>query len=101
MATPSLPDLHDNNARRVALKEIIEKALKGYISLVQDRYPALRYCKVGAIKSLPGARSQYEGHGGKFHSDYPRSSERRRVGAQVPPRVNHRWIEFIQFHVAT
>jgi hypothetical protein len=28
---------------------------------------------VGAIKSLPQAHSQYEGHGGKFHSDYPQS----------------------------
>jgi hypothetical protein len=70
-----IPDIHDNKAKRVALKETIEKALKGYITIVQERYPALRYCKVGAIKSLPGARSQYEGHGGKFHSDYPQSVE--------------------------
>ncbi len=35
----------------------------------------MKYHKVGAIKSLPGAPSQYEGHGGKFHSDYPQSIE--------------------------
>jgi hypothetical protein len=70
-----IPDIHDNNVKRVALKEIIEKALKGYITIVQERYPALRFCKVGAIKSLPRAHSQYDGHGGKFHSDYPQSIE--------------------------
>ncbi len=30
---------------------------------------------MGAIKSLPWAHSWYEGHGGKFHSDYLQSVE--------------------------
>jgi hypothetical protein len=59
----------------MGLKWIIETALEGYINIVQKKYPELKYCKVGAIKSLPGAKSQYEGHCRKFHSDYPQSVE--------------------------
>jgi len=70
-----IPDMYDNNAKRVALKVIVTKALKGYITIVQARYPTLKYFKVGALKSLPGAGSQYLGHGGKLHSDYPQSVE--------------------------
>ena len=70
-----IPDMYDNNVKRVALKVIVEKALKGYIAIVQGRYPALKYFKVGALKSLPGAKSQYVGHGGRLHSDYPQSVE--------------------------
>ena len=69
-----IPDLHDVG-KRDALKWIIENTLEGYIKIVQEKYPELRYHKVGAIKSLPGAPSQYEGHGRKFHSDYPQSVE--------------------------
>jgi hypothetical protein len=55
---------------------------------------------VGGIKSLPGAHSQYEGHSGKFCSDYHQSVE------DLAPRFRPvsiivRWIESIQFHVAT
>jgi hypothetical protein len=70
-----IPDMYDNNVKRVALKGIIEKALEGYITIVQERYPALKYFKVGALKSLPGAELQFVGHGGKLHSDYPQSVE--------------------------
>ena len=70
-----IPDMYDNNVKRVALKVIVEKALKAYITIVQKRYPTLKYFKVGALKSLPGAESQYVGHGRKLHSDYPQSVE--------------------------
>ena len=70
-----IPDMYDNNVKRVALKVIVEKALKAYITIVQERYPTLKYFKVGALKSLPGAKSQYVGHGRKLHSDYPQSVE--------------------------
>ncbi len=53
----------DNNVKRVALIVIFEKVLKGYITIVQERYPMLKYFKVGALKSLPGAKSQYVRHG--------------------------------------
>jgi hypothetical protein len=69
-----IPDMSANNAKRVALKVIVEKALKGYITIVQKRYPTLKHFKVGALKSLPGAKSQYVGHGRKLHSDYHRAS---------------------------
>ena len=69
-----IPDLHDI-VRRVSLKNVIENALQGYIKIVQEKYPELRYWKVGAIKSLPWAPSQFEGHGGKLHSDYAHSLE--------------------------
>ena len=52
-----IPDMYDNNVKRVALKVIVEKALKGYITIVQERYPTLKYFKVGALKSLPGGQS--------------------------------------------
>ena len=42
---------------------------------MQGRYPALKYFKVGALKSLPGAMSQYVGHGQRLHLDYPQSVE--------------------------
>jgi len=64
-----IPDMYDNNAKCVALKVIVEKALKAYITIVQERYPTLKYFKVGALKSLPGAKSQYVGHGRKLHSE--------------------------------
>ena len=69
-----IPDLHDI-VRRVSLKNVIENALQGYIKIVQEKYPELIYWKVGAIKSLPWAPSQFEGHGGKLHSDYAHSLE--------------------------
>ena len=69
-----IPDINDN-VKRLALKGTIKKALEGYITIVQGRYPALKYFKVGALKSLPGAESQYVGHGGKLHSDYPQIVE--------------------------
>ncbi len=47
---------YDNNVKRVTLKVIVETALKGYITIVQGRYPTLKYFKVGALKSLPGKR---------------------------------------------
>jgi hypothetical protein len=46
----SIPDMYDNNVKRVALKVIVEKALKGYITIVQGRYPTLKYFKVGIGK---------------------------------------------------
>ncbi len=52
-----IPDMYGNNVKRVALKVIVEKALKGYVTIVQGRYPTLKYFKVGALKSLPGAKS--------------------------------------------
>ena len=36
-----IPDMYDNNVKRVALKVIVEKALKAYITIVQERYPTL------------------------------------------------------------
>jgi len=49
-----IPDMYDNNVKRVALKVIVEKALKGYITIVQERYPTLKYFKVGALKAYWG-----------------------------------------------
>ncbi len=46
------------------IKAILEKHHPDFL---QKKYRT----KVGAIKSLPGAQSQYEGHGNKLHSDYP------------------------------
>ncbi len=34
-----IPDMYDNNVKRVPLKVIVEKVLKGYITIVQERYP--------------------------------------------------------------
>ena len=68
-----IPNFH--TMKHVTLKVIIEKALSGYIKIVQERYPNLKYVKVGALKSLPRAESQYEGHGKKLHTDYPQSVE--------------------------
>ena len=69
-----ISDLHDGD-KRLGLRMMIEEALEGYIKIVQEKYPELKYYKVGAIKSLPGAPSQYDGHGRKLHSDYPQSVE--------------------------
>jgi len=49
-----IPDMYDNNLKRVTLKVIVEKALEGYINIVQGRYPALKHFKVGALKSFQG-----------------------------------------------
>ena len=42
-----------------------------YVSQIQRRYPGLTIVKYGAIKSAPNAKSQYDGHLQKLHSDYP------------------------------
>jgi len=50
---------------------LVEKIMKPYIQHVQYLYPCLFRVKYGAIKSFPECPSQYEGHGNRFHSDYP------------------------------
>ena len=45
--------------------------MKPYIQHVQYLYPCLLRVKYGAIKSFPECPSQYDGHGNRFHSDYP------------------------------
>ena len=44
--------------------------MKPYIHHVRRLYPCLVTVKYGAIKSLAGCPSQYEGHGNRFHMDY-------------------------------
>jgi hypothetical protein len=56
-----IPNIH--TLKHVTLKVMIKKALNRYIKIVQERYPKLKYVKVGALKSYPRAKSQYEGHG--------------------------------------
>ncbi len=57
----------------VECKEIysgVEKAMKYYVDLVQQQYPALTLVQMGAIKSAPNAKSQYIGHRKLLHPDY-------------------------------
>ncbi len=57
----------------VEYKEIysgVENAMKYYVDLVQQQYPALTLVQMGAIKSTPNAESQYIGHRKLLHSDY-------------------------------
>ena len=57
----------------------LEKAIEAFMSrvvkaILREYHPYFLkpgwHDKFGAIKSLPGAESQYEGHGYKLHSDY-------------------------------
>lgn len=61
------PTLSDNKD----LYGEIEQAMAWYVSQIQRRYPGLTIIKYGAIKSAPNAKSQYDGHLEKLHSDYP------------------------------
>jgi hypothetical protein len=58
----------------------LEKEIKAFMSpviaaILKEHHPHFLqkgwYTKIGAIKSLPGAESQYECHDDKLHSDYP------------------------------
>ena len=57
-------------AHHKAAHNLVEKVMKPYIQQVQRLYPCLVTVKYGAINSLAGCPSQYEGHGDSFHTDY-------------------------------
>jgi len=57
-------------AHHKAAHNLVEKVMKPYIQQGQRLYPCLLTVKFGAIKSLAGCPSQYEGHGDRFHTDY-------------------------------
>jgi hypothetical protein len=64
------------NRKEKPLEEKIDAFMSPVIRAILRKYhPHLFQLgwheKCGAIKSLPGAESQYEGHGYKLHSDYP------------------------------
>jgi len=48
----------------------VEKAMKPYIQLVQEKYKALTEVKLGALRTFPNEGSQYSRHQHKLHSDY-------------------------------
>ena len=64
------------NRNEKSLEEEINTFMSRVIRAILGEYHPHLYQKgwhdkCGAIKSLPGAPSQYEGHGYKLHSDYP------------------------------
>jgi hypothetical protein len=52
---------------------LVEKCMKPYIQFVQKQYPALQHIKLAALKSMPGAPSQYSTCNYRLHSDYAAS----------------------------
>jgi len=49
-----IPDIYDNNVKCVALKVIVKKALKGYITIVQ--IPHAKVFQGGSFKKLTGGK---------------------------------------------
>ena len=61
------PDMIENDE----LYNKVSRHLSWYVRHIQRIYPALTVLKFGALKSAPNAKSQYEGHFQRLHSDYP------------------------------
>ena len=53
-----------------AVNSLVERVMSPLVEIVRAKYPTLLSVKYGAIKSLPGCPSQYEGHRFRLHSDY-------------------------------
>ena len=66
----NIPNLDDGKVINKALEELLDGETKWGRNWIQAKYPALKYYKLGAIRSDNGAASQYVGHGGRLHSDY-------------------------------
>jgi hypothetical protein len=52
------------------VNSLVERVMSPLVEIVRAKYPTLLSVKYGAIKSLPGCPSQYEGHCHRLHSDY-------------------------------
>ena len=78
-------------------KVIVEEALKGYITIVQGKIPHAKVFQGGSFKKLTGGKVAICGT--RWETTLGLSTERGRVGAEVPARVDHRGIEFFQLHV--
>ena len=60
------------------LHNLVEKCMSPYISWVQQKLqPSLQHYKLAILRSDVGAGSQYEGCGGKLHSDFDDSVNKR------------------------
>ena len=47
----------------VSVKRQIEEMMKPYLDMVKYQNPHLRFCRVGALWTLPKAKSQYKNSG--------------------------------------
>ena len=48
----------------------VKKCIAPYLDFVQTKYPSLKHVKLAALKSMPGATSQYSRCFGRLHCDY-------------------------------
>jgi hypothetical protein len=62
-----IPDLIKSGAD---LEALLAQETEWARKFIQERYPALELYKLGALKSDPGAPSQFAGHSRRLHSDY-------------------------------
>jgi hypothetical protein len=62
-----IPDLIKSGAD---LEALLARETEWARKFIQERYPALELYKLGALKSDPGAPSQFAGHSRRLHSDY-------------------------------
>jgi len=53
--------------------KLVDKCMAPYLRFVRNQYPALQHCKLAALKSMPGAASQYSRCFERLHSDYAES----------------------------
>ena len=72
-----IPNLHDGRVIHKALEELLNAETKWVRDWIQAKYSALKYYKLGAIRSDSGAASQFAGHRGRLHSDYHDSCNKR------------------------
>ena len=83
-----IPNLDDGKGSHQPIAELLERETKWVRDFIQDKYPALQYYKLGAIRSEACAPSQYVGHRHRLHSDYDsfvndRAAEERPVSFMV------------------
>ncbi len=53
--------------------KLVAKCMAPYLRFVRNQYPALQHYKLAALKSMPGAASQYSRCNLRLHSDYAES----------------------------
>jgi hypothetical protein len=64
----------------VSVKRWIEEMMKPYLDMVRYQNPHLMYCRVGALRTQPNAKSQYKNSDSQLHADYPETVKMRDPG---------------------
>jgi hypothetical protein len=54
----------------VALQKRVQSVMQPFLNDIRKQNPSLQYWKVGALRTAPGSRSQYEKMDSQLHSDY-------------------------------